>query len=298
MATKKWQVLEGVVAAIERSLNAVRGTRVIPNAAVPMRGRSATRQVDVLVEIPTGRRTLRIGVEVRCFATPLDVTHVEQLGAKLSKLDLDRGCVVSASGFTEEARSEALRCNLETRTVAEVGLPDWWLATSMQVQFPKLLTCRLDYPPELVEELAPKIDGVKLDDAMVITPSDPPCSIRSLVHQTIAGRLQIEGRHNQDMIKVRILVDLPDGSYLRLPSGDLPLPASIHAVVEVCTESAPVSAYCVSDQVSAFTAVVLDDKQLTLMVELQPDGTRKVTGSYGDAAPKVTRVRSVEREQP
>jgi len=62
---KKWQSLEGVVTAIERSLNTISGTSVVPNAAVPVRGSTKTRQVDVLVEIPTGPRTMRMGVEVR-----------------------------------------------------------------------------------------------------------------------------------------------------------------------------------------------------------------------------------------
>jgi hypothetical protein len=128
---KKWQVLEGVVTAIERSLNTISGASVVPNAAVPVRGSNKTRQVDVLVVIPTGSRTMRIGVEVKDECAPLDVTKVEQLAAKFAKLELDRGCVVAKSGFTAEAHEEAVRCGVELRTIAEVGVLDWWLPTSI-----------------------------------------------------------------------------------------------------------------------------------------------------------------------
>ena len=105
----KWKVLENIVAAIERSLNSVPGTRVIPNASVPERISVVPRQVDVYVEIPTGPRMLRIGVEVRDKSVPSDLPEVEQLIAKLKKLDLDFGCIVSRAGFTKTAKEEAKR---------------------------------------------------------------------------------------------------------------------------------------------------------------------------------------------
>jgi hypothetical protein len=284
-------VLEGVVTAIERSLNHVPGTKVVPNAKVPVRGSTRRRQVDVLVEIPTGPRALRVGVEVRCYKKPLDVTHIEQLGAKLAKLDLDRGCVVSASGFSEEAQEEAVRNNLETRSVEQVGLPDWWQATTVHFQYPKLLTCRLDYSPDIADSLSPIIEEVGINDLLVITPSDPPCSIHSLVDRSVTGKLQITERQEHDMVEARIHMDLPEGSCLRLPSGaDVPLPLSIYVVFEICVESSPVTAFRVNQQVNAFTTVVLSNKQLTMVTERQPDGSLKVGASIGDAQPKVTHV--------
>lgn len=111
--TPKWKVTENVVAAIERSLNAVQGARVIPNASIRERVSGVYRQVDVYVEIPTGPRVLRVGVEVRDKSAPLDLTEVEQLIAKLKKLDIDYGCVVSRAGFTVTAKEEADRNGIE-----------------------------------------------------------------------------------------------------------------------------------------------------------------------------------------
>ncbi len=50
----KWKLVENVVTAIERSLNAVADTKVIPNASVPELIGEVSRQVDVYIESPTG----------------------------------------------------------------------------------------------------------------------------------------------------------------------------------------------------------------------------------------------------
>lgn len=88
----KWKVVENVVAAIERSLTGVQGAKVIANASIQERVSGIPRQVDVCVEIPTGPRVLRVGLEVRDTAAVLDLPDVEQLIAKLKKLDIDYGC--------------------------------------------------------------------------------------------------------------------------------------------------------------------------------------------------------------
>jgi predicted Mrr-cat superfamily restriction endonuclease len=127
----RWKLLENAVAAIERSLTTVENTKVVPNASVPERVGGTLRQVDVYVEIPTGVRTVRVGVEVRDKADPLDLVEVEQLVAKLKKVDVDCGCIVSTSGFTASAKQEAARNGVQIRTIDEVGHPDWWLAPAM-----------------------------------------------------------------------------------------------------------------------------------------------------------------------
>src|SRR2546422_202002 len=129
--TPKWKIVENVVTAIERSLNTVEGAKVIPNASIRERISGVARQVDVYVEIPTGPRILRVGVEVRDESVPVDLPEIEQLITKLKKLDVDYGCVVSRAGFTATATAEADRYGVETRTIAEVENPDWWLATSI-----------------------------------------------------------------------------------------------------------------------------------------------------------------------
>ncbi len=129
--TPKWKIMENVVAAIERSLNIVPGTKVIPNASVPERISGVPRQLDVYLEIPTGPRTLRVGVEVKDEAAPANLPEIEQLITKLKKLDLDFGCIVSRAGFTEMASDEAKRQGIELRTLAQIERPNWWFPSAM-----------------------------------------------------------------------------------------------------------------------------------------------------------------------
>ena len=79
------------------------------------------RDVDVTVRCPVnGIEQLR-GLEVKKHAQPLDVTHVEQLLAKLNDMPtLKARQVVSASGYTSGALKKAAAHNLEL-----FRLTDW-----------------------------------------------------------------------------------------------------------------------------------------------------------------------------
>jgi hypothetical protein len=118
---RKWQVVENVVAALELHFNKVPGTRVVQKGMVPYRNNpKRRREIDIVVEIPSGPRLIVIGVEVKCERAPLDVVRIEQLEAKFSKVRLDRCCVVSVSGFTDPARADAERAGLELFTLEEL----------------------------------------------------------------------------------------------------------------------------------------------------------------------------------
>lgn len=301
MPAKKWQLLEGVVAAIERSLSAVPGTKVIPNAAVPVRGSRKTRQVDVLVEIPTGPRRIRVGVEVRNKRAPLDVTQVEQLAAKLSKLDLDRGCVVASSGFTTEGRQEAVRYGIELRTVAEIAAPNWWLPTSFQFRR-RRVECfywRLNYPPDQLDQVRKALAGSSKDLYLVI-PTEKPKLLRSVVaaqgRAAVDNHSELQDLRDQDEFKLTIEMRLPEGSLLRCPSGQLPIPVTISAAYRFHhqIEQVPISAYEMGDSINAFSGVsAIDNKQLTVIFKPQNHGKRRIFVSFTDAAPKRTRIGSI-----
>jgi hypothetical protein len=299
VAVKKWQVLEGIAAAIERSLAEVLGTKVVLNAAVPMRGSARTRQVDVLVEIPTGIRRLRVGVEVKDQRAPLDVTQVDQLAAKLAKLEVDRGCVVAASGFTSEVREEALRYGLETRTIVEVSIPDWWLPRAMPMvrRQVELLHYRLNYAAELLEQAKLSLTGVDPASILVVTPNESPVVLPILVaNQGLVAVEQFERGELTDQLQfsMQLRLSLPFGSALTFPGGSLSLPESIDALyrLHVSIESVPLTAYQMGDTIEVLGGVTTHQKsqQLTVVVQQTAEGTRQLTMSLTDAAPKPTRV--------
>jgi hypothetical protein len=105
MPLPKWQVVENVVAAIERSHASVPGMRIIQKAVLlQRRGRQYPREVDVLVERPTDDRVERTGIDVKNERRPIDVEMLEGLAAKRKKLDLDCYVVVSTSGDSAAAK--------------------------------------------------------------------------------------------------------------------------------------------------------------------------------------------------
>jgi hypothetical protein len=296
MKAKKWQLLEGIVAAIERSLTGLPGASVVPNAGVPVRESTKTRQVDVYVSIPIGSRVLKIGIEVRDERSPVDVTEIEQLNAKLSKLEVDRKCVVSGSGFTNGASAEARRCGIELHTLAEVSVPNWWLPTSVEVEgrHVELLHIRLHYGAETADEVIAKLQGVAPGEFFVVTPDESLNLVDIVLNQGHAsiGKPELQQVKDQEVFSIRIQMELPTGSVLRYPAGEAPAPPTVFATFRLhrSVKSVPIAAYRMNN-VDALTFLPgFDDKQLTFVSELQRDGSRRISLSIGDVAPKRTQI--------
>jgi hypothetical protein len=247
-----------------------------------------------LVEVPVGDRRLRIGVEVKDHTAPLDVEDVEQLGSKLDKLDLDKGCIVAAA-FTAEARLEAERCGLELRQFQEVGAPEWWLAPAMETVHDEIETLSI----ELVystEQFYPALQGLAPEQAIVVVPGQPTISIDELAtQQGIAGscRPELNSLEDGDTFCLNIEMSLPVGSLIQTPSGEAPIPGWIRASYKLHqrTEAANFRSYRMRPEVTAVSCVSeLTGQQITFVGQDQPDGSRLVSLSLADASPKRTRI--------
>ena len=294
----KWKVVENVVAAIERSLNGVQGAKVIANASVQERVSAIARQVDVCVEIPTGPRVLLVGVEVRDKAAALDLPEVEQLIAKLKKLDIDYGCIVSRAGFSASAKEEANRNGIELRTIAEVENPDWWLASTMSLSLRQveLLHFQVNFRSEELPRVTPLLAG--------LTGADLQITLATGESDTLAAFIGAQGipmvdwpelAHLKDQDTFTATIDFSDltGATLRCQRGPIPLPHSVHALYRYHhrLEAVPLAAYEASQGVNAFTGVSSGlKKQITLVTELNPDGTRTLSFIADDPAPPPTRI--------
>lgn len=122
-----WQFVENVVAAIESFSNGKLADLVItPKAMVAVRHHPGVRrELDVLVSFRAGKRTMRIGVDVKAEKDPVDLPLLEGLWAKAETLDIDRYAVVSLSGFTGSARTVYSAKGVELVTLEEVGSLEW-----------------------------------------------------------------------------------------------------------------------------------------------------------------------------
>jgi restriction endonuclease len=296
----KWKVVENVVAAFERSLIAIVGTKVIPNSSVPERVSGTRRQVDVYIEIPTGNRILRIGVEVRNECVPLDLVQVEQLVAKLGKLDIDRGCIVSTSGFTASGKEEAGRNGVELRTVTEIENPDWWLASTMRLELDKieLLHFQVNFRPDEIRSATEMLSGIGSAEVKLTLPTGESGSLQAFVvaQGPVAAerpefvQLQLK---DQDQFSVTIDFSQLNGASLKCSRGPLPMPQSINAIYRIHRriESVKLSAYEGTQGVNAFTGVSNGwGKQLTLVAKLQQDGSRSLSFTLDEVKPKKTKI--------
>ncbi len=129
---KKWQVVENVVRAFEALRHeGLSELQVTQKAKLPMRNDpTITREVDVLVRYKAGGRQIRIGIDVKDEARPLDITMLEQLYGKLHELQLDRRVVVSTSGFAKTAFDYYSRMGLELIPMDEADTLDWVAETA------------------------------------------------------------------------------------------------------------------------------------------------------------------------
>lgn len=130
----KWQIVENVVAAIEQYYHSKVDAKIIQKAMVPLDGiPHKYREIDVLVQIKVGPRLLSIGIDVKNEGRPLDVTKIEQLERKWRKCSnsIDRYCVVSTSGYSEQAKTDGEKAGIELLTLDEINeakQEDWNLA--------------------------------------------------------------------------------------------------------------------------------------------------------------------------
>ncbi|MDD2389204.1 MAG: restriction endonuclease [Desulfobacterales bacterium] len=284
--------MENIVAAIERSLNIVPGTKVIPNASIVERISAVPRQVDVYLEIPTGPRTLRIGVEVKDEAAPVDLPEIEQLIVKLKKLDLDYGCIVSRVGFTKNAREEAERHGIELRTLAQVEKTNWWLPSAMTQfhQQVELLRLQVNFHPEELESVNALLAPEEISDLVLTLANGESGTLLDYIKGEgveALNRPELAHLKDQDIFAANILFNDLHSS-LECAKGTLPLPQNVYARYRYHyrIESVKLTAYERSDGINAFTGISNAlGKQVTVVAKLKADGSRTLTFTMDDPKP-------------
>lgn len=293
----RWQIVENVVAAIERA-RAQAPNVVIQKAAVPERSNSdESREVDVLIEVPLGARRIRIGVEVKDEARPLDVTTMEGLSRKKAKLCLDRLCVVSTSGFSEKARREAAEQGLELGTIEEFEKSEWWLAPPIQeVRRNQVELVHVDLQMATVEDRQAWIDAGKVEVDDVELADNLGNSADLKIFLLSQGMLVLRHPEAASLCDQHgYVVHFPmTGSTLvvRERGVRLPCPIWIHATYRLHqqVERVPEWRFRTDDGVEAFTAkidgVLGQDRQATIVAVPQPDGSKQLVFSLGLAQPR------------
>jgi hypothetical protein len=235
---------------------------------------------------------------VRDKSSPLDLPEVEQLIAKLKKLDIDYGCVVSRAGFTGTAKAEADRNGIELRTIAQVENSDWWLASAVlfELRQVELLHFQMNFRPEELADVTLLLAGAAGTELELTLASGETASLNAFVAAQgtrAIDRPELAHLADQETFTVTIdFSDLRDAS-LKCPRGPVSLPQSVYALYRLHhrVESVKLAAYQGPQGVNAFTGISSNwKKQITLVTQLNPDGTRSISLTTDDPTPPKTTI--------
>lgn len=83
------------------------------------------KEVDILLEIPVGQRTVSVGIECRDHKRRQSRPWIEEIDGKFKNLPIDKKVAVSSSGFTRTAQKEAAERHIELLTLEEAMAQDW-----------------------------------------------------------------------------------------------------------------------------------------------------------------------------
>jgi Restriction endonuclease len=118
--------LELLVAKIQQQLAPT--SEVIHNARLEGRLSGTSRQIDVLLRDRIGQFEMKIVIEAKDHARPVDVKGVEEFAGLVADVGAHRGVLVSPNGFTEAAKTRAKGFQIDVYSPVDTD-PHKWQAT-------------------------------------------------------------------------------------------------------------------------------------------------------------------------
>jgi len=124
-----WQEYQDAVAEFYEQVDGFGSVK--RNVMVPDKVTGQLRQIDVLIEINAKGHSLKLVVDAKFHALPLDVRDVESVLALADAIGANKAIIVAANGWTVPAKKKAdhVGCDLELLSVEEaldLIVPDKW----------------------------------------------------------------------------------------------------------------------------------------------------------------------------
>lgn len=119
----EWQQLELLVADIQKQL--APDAKITHNAKLPGKLSETHRQVDVLVEQAIGPYTIRIVLDCKDYAAPVDVKGVEEFHGLMVDVGAHKGALVCPKGFTRSAKKRAKKLDVELFSPVDTDPHKW-----------------------------------------------------------------------------------------------------------------------------------------------------------------------------
>ena len=131
---RKGRALEKLVAAIERATNNQPHVRIeSPGWRIDKR-LNRRREHDVLLTVQQAHHTITIAIECRDRGRRVGAPDVEGFQTKCRDTGVDRGIIVSSTGFRTTALIKAEAHNIECFSLEQAEALDWFLAPGLFVQ--------------------------------------------------------------------------------------------------------------------------------------------------------------------
>lgn len=296
--TPDWQVVENVIAAIERSACQVPGMTVTQKAQLPrLLDSTDRRDVDVLVEVPAGPRKFRVAIEVKNRSRPLSIDQMGCLVDLRRDIAVDRFCVVSTSGFSDGARKKATENQIEISTLEEFERSDFWKyppATRVVHSGGEILHARFEFDAETIERdgdrMGTLVRGLILDDVLLAdqTGTAPLSRFLSAVLHEYTASTPAAQVHGQ-VVQLRIDMQNYRQMQVSIRGEAVPTPTMIIATVKIIreVEVVPERRFRMGDVEVTTSEIEMfgTDRQVTLLAQPLPDGSRQLKMSVGPTRP-------------
>ncbi len=129
--TPEWKLLEHLVAEIQRQL--APDASVQHNVSLYGVDSETQRQIDVLVEQRIGQYSMRIVVDCKDYAKPVDVKGVEEFFGLVRDVRVQKGALVCPKGFTPAAKKLAQKLQVEIYSPVDTDPHKWTTKVALPV---------------------------------------------------------------------------------------------------------------------------------------------------------------------
>lgn len=145
---KKGRALEKLVAALERVLSSREGVTIASPGYLPDKCTGQSREHDVVVTFSSAYHKLTLAIECRDRSKKVGVPDVEAFHTKCFDTGINKGIIVSSTGFTPTALKKAQDKGITCLELRKVDSFNWLLAQGVRVRDWRLLNTNWTFIPE------------------------------------------------------------------------------------------------------------------------------------------------------
>ena len=121
--TPDWKKYEELAAQMQREMSP--GATVTTNVRLPGRRSQTQRQIDILIEQDVTPYKIRIAIDCKDYAEPVDVKDVEAVIGLVDDIGANKGAIIAANGFTNAAKKRGADAGLDLYRLIDLSSHKW-----------------------------------------------------------------------------------------------------------------------------------------------------------------------------